>query len=288
MTRPIQIRMGGYGPSTTGFSRALNLIGDRLTLRFNPLSDHELDVARFRALIAACRRHPHPDPNDCTECAARLTQALDLIRGDFLDQFSLPNSLQFDEWLLLQRQQFQIQVTAVLEQLAAFHEHTGQLAQAEKTTRRLLEYDPLNESAYRQLMRVLAQADQLDYVIQQVGAENVAAFIAEPVVGATIGAAPATTGYFERIREICDRHDILFIADEVMTGFGRTGKKFGIDHWDALPDLVACAKGISGGYSPLGAVIVRPEMTTGPSHRPGRIHTASPSSAASIASWTDG
>jgi adenosylmethionine-8-amino-7-oxononanoate aminotransferase len=106
----------------------------------------------------------------------------------------------------------------------------------------------------------LRQADQLDYVLQQVGAENVAAFIAEPVVGATIGAVPATTGYFERIREICDRHDILFIADEVMTGFGRTGKKFGIDHWDAAPDLIACAKGIAGGYTPLGAVIVRPEI----------------------------
>lgn len=106
----------------------------------------------------------------------------------------------------------------------------------------------------------LAQADQLDYVINQVGAENVAAFIAEPVVGATTGAVPATTGYFERIREICDRHDVLFIADEVMSGFGRTGKKFGIDHWDATPDLIACAKGISGGYTPLGAVVVRPEI----------------------------
>lgn len=106
----------------------------------------------------------------------------------------------------------------------------------------------------------LAQADQLDYVLQQVGSENVAAFIAEPVVGATTGAVPATPGYFERIREICDKHDILFIADEVMTGFGRTGKKFGIEHWDAQPDLIACAKGISGGYTPLGAVIVRPEI----------------------------
>lgn len=106
----------------------------------------------------------------------------------------------------------------------------------------------------------LAQADQLDYVLQQIGSENVAAFIAEPVVGATTGAVPATPGYFERIREICDRNDILFIADEVMTGFGRTGKKFGIDHWDTQPDLIACAKGISGGYTPLGAVLVRPEI----------------------------
>jgi predicted ATPase/DNA-binding SARP family transcriptional activator len=145
---------------TSASGEQLPLIGNRLALRFNPLSDHELDVARFRALIEACRLHPHSDPNDCLECAARLTQALDLVRGDFLDEFSLANSLQFDEWLLTQRQQFHAQATAALEQLAAFHERAGQLAEAERTTRRLLEYDPLNESAYRQLMRVLAHADQ--------------------------------------------------------------------------------------------------------------------------------
>ena len=106
----------------------------------------------------------------------------------------------------------------------------------------------------------LSCAKQLDHTIRQLGPENVAAFIAEPVVGATLGAQPATPGYFEEIREICDRHDVLFIADEVMTGFGRTGKKFGIDHWGVVPDLIACAKGLGGGYTPLGAVIVRPEI----------------------------
>ena len=137
-----------------------HLIGDRLALRFNPLSDHELDVARFRTLIEARRLHSHPDPNDCVECAARLAEALDLVRGEFLEQFSLPNCLQFDEWLLMQRQQFQVQVTAALEQLAAFQERAGHLAEAERAIRRLLEYDSLNEAAYRQLMRVLARADQ--------------------------------------------------------------------------------------------------------------------------------
>ncbi len=136
------------------------LIGDRLALRFNPLSDHELDVARFRTLIETCRLHPHADPQECSECAVRLTEALDLVRGDFLDEFSLANCLQFDEWLLTQRQHFQMQETTALEQLAAFHERAGQLAEAERTIRRLLDHDPLSESAYRQLMRVLAQADQ--------------------------------------------------------------------------------------------------------------------------------
>jgi len=106
----------------------------------------------------------------------------------------------------------------------------------------------------------LSCARQLDHTIKQLGPENVAAFIAEPVVGATLGAQPATPGYFQEIREICDRHDVLLIADEVMTGFGRTGKKFGIDHWGVVPDLIACAKGLGGGYTPLGAVIVRPEI----------------------------
>jgi adenosylmethionine-8-amino-7-oxononanoate aminotransferase len=106
----------------------------------------------------------------------------------------------------------------------------------------------------------LGCADALERTIRQVGPENVAAFIAEPVVGATMGAVPATPGYFERIREICDRHGVVFIADEVMTGFGRTGRNFGIEHWDVLPDLITCAKGIAGGYSPLGAVLARPEF----------------------------
>jgi predicted ATPase/DNA-binding SARP family transcriptional activator len=174
-----------------------HLIGDRLALRFNPLSDHELDVARFRALIEACRLHPHPDPHDCAECAARLTEALDLARGEFLEQFSLPNCLQFDEWLLLQRQHFQVQVTAALEQLAAFQERAGQLAQAERTIRRLLEYDPLNEAAYRQLMRVLARADQRSAALD-------AYETCRRVLAAELGLAPAveTVTLAEQIRAL--------------------------------------------------------------------------------------
>ena len=137
-----------------------HLIGERLTVRFNPLSDHELDVARFGALIEACRSHPHADPDTCADCAARLTEALELVRGDFLDQFSLGDCAQFDEWLLVQREHLHVQVTSALEQLAAFHERAGQLAEAERSVRRMLAYDPLREAAYRQLMRVLAGADR--------------------------------------------------------------------------------------------------------------------------------
>jgi adenosylmethionine-8-amino-7-oxononanoate aminotransferase len=124
----------------------------------------------------------------------------------------------------------------------------------------------------------LSCADDLEFTIRQVGAENVAAFIAEPVVGATLGAAPATPGYFQRIREICDRYGVLFIADEVMTGFGRTGNRWGLDHWGVVPNLITCAKGISGGYAPLGAVLAKPEFVGEVRSRSGSFvigHTAS-------------
>ncbi|HEY7067283.1 MAG TPA: aspartate aminotransferase family protein [Chloroflexota bacterium] len=98
-------------------------------------------------------------------------------------------------------------------------------------------------------------ADALEATILAEDPDTVAAFIAEPVVGATLGSAPAPPGYFQRIRQICDRYDVLFIADEVMTGFGRTGRRFGVEHWDVVPDLMAVAKGITAGYAPLGAAI---------------------------------
>jgi adenosylmethionine-8-amino-7-oxononanoate aminotransferase len=103
-------------------------------------------------------------------------------------------------------------------------------------------------------------AKVLEKTIQRVGAENVAAFIAEPVVGAALGAVPPPDEYFPIIRAICDKYEVVFIADEVMTGFGRTGEMFGIDHWNVVPDMIACAKGISGGYVPLGAVLVHEKI----------------------------
>ncbi|MDQ3809765.1 MAG: aminotransferase class III-fold pyridoxal phosphate-dependent enzyme [Chloroflexota bacterium] len=97
-------------------------------------------------------------------------------------------------------------------------------------------------------------ADELERTLRWYGAENVACFIAEPVVGATMGAVPAPRGYFERIRDICDRYDVLFIADEVMSGFGRSGRWFALDHDGVVPDILVAAKGVSGGYAPLAVL----------------------------------
>jgi adenosylmethionine-8-amino-7-oxononanoate aminotransferase len=103
-------------------------------------------------------------------------------------------------------------------------------------------------------------AHALRKAIRQEGPENVLAFIVEPVVGAALGGVPAVPEYFPLIRQICDECDVLLIADEVMTGFGRTGKNFGVNHWNVIPDIIATAKGISGGYTPLAAVIIRDKI----------------------------
>jgi adenosylmethionine-8-amino-7-oxononanoate aminotransferase len=99
-------------------------------------------------------------------------------------------------------------------------------------------------------------ADELERLLEREGSEEVAAFIFEPVVGATLGAVAPPEGYVQRIADICHRHGILLIADEVMSGMGRTGKAFAVEHWGVTPDMILVGKGISSGYAPLGAVIV--------------------------------
>jgi adenosylmethionine-8-amino-7-oxononanoate aminotransferase len=96
---------------------------------------------------------------------------------------------------------------------------------------------------------------ELEAAIEQVGAERVIAFCAETVVGATSGAVPPTPGYFRRVREVLDRHGILLIADEVMCGMGRTGTLYASEQEGVVPDLVAIAKGLGGGYQAIGAVL---------------------------------
>jgi adenosylmethionine-8-amino-7-oxononanoate aminotransferase len=106
----------------------------------------------------------------------------------------------------------------------------------------------------------LARANELETEIERVGKDNVVAFIAEPIVGAALGAVGPVGSYWQRIREICTKHDILFIADEVMTGLGRTGKNFALDRWNVEPDIIVVGKGLAAGYMPLAAVIASPKV----------------------------
>jgi adenosylmethionine-8-amino-7-oxononanoate aminotransferase len=103
-------------------------------------------------------------------------------------------------------------------------------------------------------------AQALETAVIRAGPENVAAFIAEPVSGASLGAAVPPPEYWPLVREICDRYGLLLIADEVMTGFGRTGRWFAMQHWDVMPDAMATAKGATGGYFPLSITAVRGEL----------------------------
>ncbi|MBI4504918.1 MAG: aminotransferase class III-fold pyridoxal phosphate-dependent enzyme, partial [Chloroflexi bacterium] len=127
----------------------------------------------------------------------------------------------------------------------------------------------------------LACARDLERTIRQTGANSITAFIAEPVIGATLGAAVPPDGYYQLVREICDKYDILFIADEVMAGMGRTGAWFSIEHWGVLPDIICFGKGISSGYTPLSGIIVSDRIVDlliqkGGRFGHGHTHTANP------------
>ena len=105
-------------------------------------------------------------------------------------------------------------------------------------------------------------ARELEDKISELGGENVIAFVAETVAGATLGAVAAVPGYFQRVREICDRHGILLILDEVMCGMGRTGTLHACEQEGISPDIIAIAKGLGGGYAPIGAVLMQDKIFT--------------------------
>lgn len=115
-------------------------------------------------------------------------------------------------------------------------------------------------------------ADMLEAKILSEGPETVMGFIVEPIGGASTGALVPPAGYMERIREICDRYDVLLIMDEVMTGAGRTGTFLGSEHWLARPDLVVMSKGLGAGYMPLGAVIADEKIVAAVMNEGGFAH----------------
>ncbi|MGQ0663610.1 MAG: aspartate aminotransferase family protein [Pseudomonadota bacterium] len=159
----------------------------------------------------------------------------------------------------------------IIARRQSFHGNTlGALAAGGNAARRALYRPLLIEAthiapcyAYRDRHAVESEAaygrrvaDELEAAILRLGEGSVAAFLAEPVVGATLGAVPAVPGYFKRIREICDRHGVLLILDEVMCGMGRTGTLHACEQDGIAPDLMTVGKGLGAGYQPIGAVLV--------------------------------
>jgi adenosylmethionine-8-amino-7-oxononanoate aminotransferase len=117
----------------------------------------------------------------------------------------------------------------------------------------------------------LACAETLEDVILREGPETVAAFIAEPVLGTTAAGVMPPAGYYQRIRDICDRHDVLFIADEVLVGYGRTGRWTAMEHWGVTPDLTILGKALGAGYAALAAVVASAGVADAVSQGSGRF-----------------
>jgi adenosylmethionine-8-amino-7-oxononanoate aminotransferase len=159
----------------------------------------------------------------------------------------------------------------VISRWTSYHGNTlGALALSGHTGRRkyylpLMQHTPHIAPAYcyrcpfsrKPASCKLECADDLEKTILYEGPDSVSAFMAEPVVGATAGALVPRDGYFQRIREICDRYDVLLIVDEVMSGIGRTGKHFAVDHWGVVPDMLVGSKGLAGGYTPIYCVVTK-------------------------------
>jgi adenosylmethionine-8-amino-7-oxononanoate aminotransferase len=102
--------------------------------------------------------------------------------------------------------------------------------------------------------------EALEREILEQGADTIAAFIAEPIIGSSGGAMVPTLEYYSRVHDVCEKYDVLFIADEVMAGMGRTGRWFSFEHFDVVPDIVVIGKGITGGTAPLSAVVAKEEI----------------------------
>jgi adenosylmethionine-8-amino-7-oxononanoate aminotransferase len=140
----------------------------------------------------------------------------------------------------------------------------------------------------------LGCADELEALVATEGADRIAAVIAEPVLGSG-GVIVPDPGYLRRLRELCDRHEILLIADEIMTGFGRTGRMFAIDHFGVVPDMLLVAKGLTAGYMPLAATIVTDDIfrvvtgvqTPGPEFASGNTWDAHPPACAAALAVLD-
>lgn len=117
------------------------------------------------------------------------------------------------------------------------------------------QFNTFTTSIAPDFLYVNSSVDALKELIEKEGADTIAAFISEPIQGSG-GVNLPPEGYFQEIRKICDDNNILFISDEVICGFGRTGKKFGIEHFNVIPDIITVAKGITSGYAPLGGMII--------------------------------
>ncbi len=188
--------------------------------------------------IADARVFPVSGGSEANESAIKLARSYHVARGDH------------DRHVILARE-------------GAYHGNSRGALDASHRAALTATYEPwLGQTArvplanpYRDTRSGEEHAAEIDRVIREIGPSQVAAFIAEPISGATLAAAVPSDDYWPAVIEVLRRHGVLLIMDEVMTGFGRTGRWFGADHWGVRPDMITSAKGVSSGYWPLGLCI---------------------------------
>ena len=172
------------------------LLVQRDTLQFNLGSHHTLDVAQFRALVAACDTHTHPPGACCADCATRLQQAVTLYQGEFLQQFFLADSAAFEEWALLQREHLHRRALTAMTTLTAYYQQEGDYTAARQVCEQQLRFDPWREEAHQQMMRLLALSGQRSAALAQF--ESCRRILADE-----LGVEPAaeTRQLYEQIRQ---------------------------------------------------------------------------------------
>jgi len=221
----------------------------------------------IEAIKAQADRLPYISPFLATEVRARLGQKLaELLPGDIDKVFFTLGGTDANENAIKMARA----VTGrpkILARYRSYHGSTGNAIQATGDPRRW----PNEHSAgvihvldpYHGIERGWDDAEpalrQLEETIRLEGPGTIAGFLLEPISG-TNGVLIPPDGYLQGVRELCDRHGILMICDEIMSGFGRTGRWFAVDHWDVVPDLITLAKGLTSSYVPLGAVGMRPHI----------------------------
>ena len=221
----------------------------------------------IEAIKAQAERLPYISPFLATEVRARLGQKLaELLPGDIDKVFFTLGGTDANENAIKMARA----VTGrpkIMARYRSYHGSTGNAVQATGDPRRW----PNEHSAgivhvldpYHGIERGWEDAEpalrQLEETIRLEGPETIAGFLLEPISG-TNGVLIPPDGYLQGVRELCDRHGIQMICDEVMSGFGRTGRWFAVDHWGVVPDLITLAKGLTSSYVPLGAVGMRPHI----------------------------
>lgn len=243
-------------------SAAVNLIGHGVT-----------DVPAAMAEQAANLEFVHTSQFTTPLAEEYARELLDFAGEHFSEgcvYFTCGGSESIETALKLARQ-YQVEIGKterykVLSQDQSYHGSTlGALAVSGNRRRREIYLPMVKEFAHVSMPYCYRCAYQCKDCGRQYAAEieraieaargEAAAFVFEPVSGATLGAAVPPEGYLQQVAEICGHHEVLLIADEVMTGMGRTGRNFAVDHWGVAPDILVTAKGLSSGYAPLGAVI---------------------------------